>query len=276
MHRIAIPLRCMATGDWGGWPRQFMRDEKGFRAEYRNIESRMKKRAEADGDVYLPNPEPVGPVQYIFVCMEPSLGSWARSPDEARSKVEAGFRNFMFSIEDFILHFCIQRYLCETGQTYHLTDVSKGAMLVERASVERPQRYKRWHALLLEELNLVAAPGARIFAIGNAVARHFERLAFQRHFTKLIHYSGLATRARAAGIAGHENCFEAFMGSVSLGSVLATAEEVLTMSSGSTIFRDRALARLAKSKLTRSRQQLIFNYKLEFEAVRSSGNSRDR
>lgn len=33
-------------------------------------------------------------------------------------------------------------------------------------------------------------------------------------------------------------------------------------------FRDEALKRLAKSELTTSRQQLIFNYKLAFESMR--------
>jgi hypothetical protein len=257
------------------WPTQFMRAEEEFRAEYRDLESRMKALAEADGDVFLPSPEPVGRVEHIFVCMEPSLGRWARSPDEARSKVEAGFKNFIFSIEDFILHYCIRHYLCETGQRYHITDVSKGAMLVKRARAARPQRYERWYGLLIEELDLVAASGARIFAVGNAVAHHLQRLAFPRLFTKVIHYSGLAARARATGIAGHEDRFEAFMGSVSLGSVLATAEEVLAASSASACFRNKTLARLAKSQLSRSRQQLIFNYKLAFEAARASGSVRD-
>jgi hypothetical protein len=85
-----------------------MRIDEGFRTAYRKLEARVKALAEADGNVFLPNPEPLAPVDYIFVCMEPSLGRWASSPDETRSKVEAGFRNFMSSIEDFILHFCIQ------------------------------------------------------------------------------------------------------------------------------------------------------------------------
>jgi hypothetical protein len=45
-----------------------------FRASYEYLEARMKARSEADGDVFLPNPEPLGPVEYVFVCMEPSLG----------------------------------------------------------------------------------------------------------------------------------------------------------------------------------------------------------
>src|SRR4051794_40504440 len=98
--------------------------EIAFRSSYRRLESDMKTRAESDGDVFLPNPEPPGPADYIFIGMEPSLGRWARSPEEARAKVDAGFRNFVFSIEDFILHFCIKQCLCESGQRYHITDLS--------------------------------------------------------------------------------------------------------------------------------------------------------
>lgn len=227
----------------------------------------MKVLAEADGNVFLPNPEPFGPVEYVFVCMEPSLGRWARSADEARLKVEAGFQNFISSIEDFILHFCIQQYLCEPTQRYHITDLSKGAMLVEHAGVARTQRYDRWYGLLVEELDLVATSGAGIFAVGNAVAQYLERRAFPRPFTQVIHYSGLAARVRAAGIVGHEDSFEEFKGSVSLKRVLATAEDVLMASAVPASFRDETLARLAKSQLSESRQQLIFNYKLAFEAI---------
>jgi hypothetical protein len=136
-----------------------MRIDKGFRAAYRELEARMKILAEADGDVFLPNPEPLGPVEYVFVCMEPSLGRWARSADEARSKVEAGFRNFLSSIEDFLLHFCIQQYLCAPTQRYHITDLSKGAMLVARAGSRGPNgmtggmgcSWQSWTSLLRQE-----------------------------------------------------------------------------------------------------------------------------
>ena len=229
----------------------------------------MKDLAEADGDLFLPNPEPVGPVEYVFICMEPSLGRWASSADEARSKVEAGFRNFLYSIEDFILHFCARQYLCEPTQHYHVTDLSKGAMLVKRAGVERTQRYDRWYGLLEDELKLVATSGTRIIAVGNLVAQHLERRAFPRPFTQVIHYSGQAARARNSGIAGHEECFEVFRSSVSLEHVLATAEDVLTAPAVPSWFHDETMARLEKSQLSTSRQQLIFNYKLAFQPMRS-------
>ena len=202
----------------------------------------MKVLAEVDGDVFLPNPQPLGPVEYVFVCMEPSLGRWARSADEARSKVEAGFQNFISSIEDFIFHFCIRQYLCEPTQRYHLTDLSKGAMLVERAGVARTQRYDKWYGLLVEELDLVATSGSGIFAVGNAVAQYLERRGFPRPFTKVIHYSGLAARARAADIVGREDSFEEFRSSVSLERVLTTAEDVLMASAVPASFRDETLA----------------------------------
>jgi hypothetical protein len=250
-----------------------MRIDDGFRIAYRALEARMNVLADADGDVLVPNPEPVGPVEYVFVCMEPSLCRWARSADEARAKVEAGFRNFLFSIEDFILHFSIRQYLCAPTERYHITDLSKGAMMIERAGVARTQRYDRWYGLLIEELDLVATPGAGIFAVGTAVAKYLKRRAFPIPFTRVLHYSGQAAPARAAGIVGHEDRFEEFRTSVSLERVLAMAEEVLIASAVPARFRDETRARLARSQLSESRQQLIFSYKLAFEAMRSSGRT---
>ena len=162
--------------------------DESFHTAYRELEERMKVLAEADGDVFLPNPEPSGTVQYILICMEPSLGRWARSADDARLRVEAGFRNFLFSIEDFILHFCVRRWLCGPAERYHITDFSKGAMLVDYAGFARTQRYDRWYSLLQQEINLCANPSAGIVAVGNVVAEHLvetglldiQNLAFER------------------------------------------------------------------------------------------------
>jgi hypothetical protein len=65
---------------------------------------------------------------------------------------------------------------------------------------------------------------------------------------------------------GYEGSFELFRGSVSLEHILAVAEEVLRASVPKR-FWDETLARLANSRLTESRQKLIFNYKLAFERV---------
>jgi hypothetical protein len=228
----------------------------------------MKAQAQSDGDVFLPNPEPSKPVDYIFVCMEPSLGRWAGSPGEAREKIDTGFRNFVSSMENSILHFCIRRYLCEREQLYHMTDISKGAMLGKRANVARRERWNRWWPLLKDELDLVGKPDAGIFAVGRPVADYLQRRG--RAFTRLIHYSGLAGQARRTAIVGHEAEFEAWkkMNSVSLPDVLATAADVLCEAAIPATFREETLARLATRRLSESEQRLIFAYKLAFEAYR--------
>ena len=77
-----------------------------FRKAYINLGRRMKDLAESDGAVYLPNPEPSAPVDYILICMEPSLGHWAKG--DARKRVKAGFRNFLIDIEPMLLHFSVR------------------------------------------------------------------------------------------------------------------------------------------------------------------------
>jgi hypothetical protein len=120
--------------------------ESEFRSAYRNLDQQMKELAESDVDgVYLPNPEPTGTVDYIFVCMEPSLGHWARNAEDARARVALGFRNFLAGIDPMLLHFSARRFLCDTGQRYHITDFSKGAMHGKHANKARTDRYNRWY-----------------------------------------------------------------------------------------------------------------------------------
>lgn len=236
----------------------------GFRAAYRALETRMRALAEADGDVFLPNPEPSPPVEYVFICMEPSIGRWGvHSMDEARRKVDDGFRNFVSSMEDFLLHFAIRKYLCGPGQRYHITDLSKGAMLVKRADVARFERYDRWYPLLLEEVALVAAPEALIFAVGDVAASYLAERGFPGTFKRIMHYSSQAAAARLAATRGHEAAFAAFSDSVTLADVLAAAKDVLDASAPG--LRDQTLARLSRGRLSESQKRLVFIYKLAFE-----------
>jgi hypothetical protein len=232
-----------------------------FHDAYHDLEDCFRALAEADGDIYLPNVEPAGPVAYVFIAMEPSIGRWARPPQEARAKVEAGFRNFVADeVGDVVLlHHAIRQYL--GTESYHLTDFSKGAMLTAHANIDRNERYDRWYPLLLAERNLVG-PEAQIFAVGKDVARHLRRRGF-RKFTPLLHYSGLAGQARAAAIRGHEAEFEVFRSTVSLTDILATAAKVLEPVPAS--LRETTLRALARTELTTSKLALLFAYRLAFD-----------
>lgn len=249
-----------------------MRIDASFHAAYQALEIRMKALANADGDVFLPNPEPLCPVHYVFVCMEPSLGRWAHSPERARSRVEEGFRNFLPSDEVALLHFCIRRYLCRSAERYHITDFSKGAMLVQRASPDREKRYERWYSLLEEEIDLVASPEACVIAVGSAVSQQLKRRAFRRPFTSIIHYSGQAGLARKRSIVGRGAGFGAFRNSVSRDDVVATARDVLACARVPAMIVEETLSKLKRFQLTSSRQQLMFSYKEAFESLRSRGS----
>jgi len=240
-----------------------MKSDHDFQVAYENLEARMRTLAEEEGDVFVPSPRPKGPVQYVFICMEPSLGG--RSPQALQARIEAGGRNFLNSVEDFILHFCARRYLCNSGERYHVTDVSKGAMTVSRAGANRRERYDRWYSLLQEEIDLVATSDAHCFAVGKSVEEFLDERDFQWPFTYLLHYSPQAARARNKGIEGYEDRFEAFRKTVSADDVLGVAEQTLEASSVPSRYQEEALSRLKERGLSRSRKKLIFNYKLAFE-----------
>lgn len=241
--------------------------KKVFATAYADLDRRMAELAETDGDVYVPNPTPPGPVNYLLVCMEPSLGRWAKTVEEGREKVEAGFRNFLYSQEDFLLHFAAQRFLCAPEERYHVTDISKGAMLVERAGVERTERYERWHELLREELELLAVPGTKIIAVGKKVEEHLTQQYPDQSFTRVLHYSGQNARWWKEAIVGHEEEFAVFQESVHHRDVIESARAVMGEANYAVQFRDETLARLKKAELSESRKGLLFHYKLEFEAL---------
>jgi len=250
--------------------------DSGFRASYRALESRMMTLAEADGDVFLPNPEPAAPVEHVFICMEPSLRWWSIDAEDAKAKIAAGFRNFVFLDHGTLsLHFAIREYLCGPGERYYLTDISKGVMAVKRAGIDRTKRWDRWYPLLLDELNLVARPGAHTFAVGEVVDGFLSDNSFTRRLTKTIHYSSVMHYSpvnvahRKKRIAGHEGDYEEFKRSLSIDRVLAIANEVMTESLPPPL-RDLALARLTPLHLFESDLQLIFIYKLAFEAAVAS------
>lgn len=85
------------------------------------------------------------------------------------------------------------------GATYHITDISKAAMTVEMAHMDRCARYARW-AILLKEIWLIAKPGAHIIAIGKAASSFLERNGFDRGVVSIMHYSPQANAARNAGL----------------------------------------------------------------------------
>ena len=166
---------------------------RNFERAYHQLEICMQDLADKNGEIYVPNIAPVRPVDYVFIAMQPSMGEWARDYAEAKKKVKAGFRNFVDGFNTMILHFAIRKYLCTDNQTYHLTDLSKAAMKGDDAENNKIERYENWYPLLLHEMNLIASPNAKVFAVGAQVFNFLQDKPFPwEDCTQIISYSGQA------------------------------------------------------------------------------------
>ena len=181
--------------------------ERLFRAQVEKDKGHAIEQVVKGWGVYLPCEEPESQVDYIFVGMEPSF-AWADSIEHAEQKIAKGFRNFgipadyrdTLTKDNLILfRLAIKHFLCKPGEkTYHLTDVSKGAMPITVAALDRERRYEEWYPLLLEEIAIVGKPGAPVIAIGKKVEKFLQRKDLKgntgRSLCSVPHYSLQAAR----------------------------------------------------------------------------------
>lgn len=61
---------------WGSWM-------NSFAAKHAELEDIFRRLAKEDDTLYLPNPAPDEPVDFVLIAMEPSIGGWARSVEDA-------------------------------------------------------------------------------------------------------------------------------------------------------------------------------------------------
>ncbi len=260
-----------------------------FRDDYWALERKFIGQVEKDRrcgaeSSFVHNIEPSGPVDFVLIAMEPSTGvpGAADPPSTGASKKNI---NFLWSAEDFIFHYCVRKYLCGSGQTYHLTDLSKGSMTVKDAGAEREGRYKTWFPLLEEELCLVGKPGkTRVIAVGNVVWNFLKDKGLCRSIQSVLHYTRTAAPHRRRKV---DECWTARCGKEASGKwrphfdefcrgldekeFEATVRSVLEEASmDENAIRHRLMGPGSKSGLTHSRKMLMFYYKLRFEELRLS------
>ncbi len=98
-----------------------------FEEAYQSLENEFRQRVEEDNKefnskgIFLPNKMPNGPVDYVLVGMEPSLGGWAKDRADAQKKVDDCFRNFDGVC---IIKYPVEQYLLREEESYYLTDLS--------------------------------------------------------------------------------------------------------------------------------------------------------
>ena len=212
---------------------------------------------------YLPNVEPKGEVDFVLVAMEPS----GTAQEDGQPNVP---RNFMASYEDFLTQFCLRNYLCRDGQSYHVTDMAKGGMPTDQAKQTRSWRWPRWYPLLKQELELVA-PGARVIALGDTVARFLKERKENEKLPQglsgtIPHFSRQASVARPIAPQLLPKQYDRFSKNVSIADIRGTAEDMMQGREFDES-RDSILQGIPKD-LSESGRQLLFTYKCLFTVIR--------
>ena len=221
-----------------------------FKEAYRVLEGEFRQRVEEDNrhwnfeSIFLPNVEPAGPVDYVLVGMEPSLGGWADDLEDAQRKIDGGFRNFCGV---WILHHPVREYLCRDGETYYVTDLAKGAMQTNSPGAGNRKKYELWYPLFEEELGLVAKPEAKIISIGVTVGRFLSEKGLYGHAGMIPHYSTQAARYWGGERAGREPEYDEF------------AAAVHKLPDG--------------TPLSNAQRRLMFDYRVRFERIRNQDTS---
>ena len=242
-----------------------------FQEKYQALEKKFREQVEEDLEChgtqseFLPNLAPKGKVDFVLVAMEPSGG---KSQEEVAKNPLLSPKNFSGSVEDFILHYCLQNYLCGDGRDCYLTDLSKGSMPINEAAVDRYRRYKRWYPLLEEEIELVAKSGTPIIPIGNYVHGFLaERRKTDLH-ANILHYSQSAGGARKKIPSLYPDEYHDFRETVSWCEIEDTVRRVLEKNDMPERIKPRIEKFRRGAKLTESRKKLIFTYKVQFARIR--------
>ena len=235
--------------------------ERLFEAQVDRDKAHAIERIVQGWGVYLPCAEPESCVDYVIVGMEPSFG-WATEYRRRTEEDKKGFSELLPTLGRelvwrkkatrcpcFLLS--MGRYLLQPGETCHMTDVSKGAMPVTVAALDRDRRYEEWYPLLLEEIAIVGKPGAPVIAIGKQVEEFLQRHDLQRETSRPLyavpHYSMQAAAHWKRGAERDPRGFELF--------------ESMEFGDGN---------RWAEG-LSPAKKQLIFAYKKQFEAIQEYG-----
>ena len=236
-----------------------------FSKEYAALEREFKAMVKEDNEkcglksTYLRNFVPEAHADFVLIAMEPS-----GSPIE----FDPNARNFAYSMEDFILHFCVKNYLCKGTETYHLTDLSKGMLPANVAKGGSKERWERWYPLLRKELKLVAKKDAPIIAIGGQVEGFLKEKKKPILAGRVLHYSLSAIGHWKHTPCQHPDLYKEFAPTVSFDDIKKTVKEVFSPSDLN-FHVEPTLKRLKRgSGLTDSRKHLMFTYMVRFAEIR--------
>ena len=175
-------------------------DEASFVEQYETLQSQWRQLAIDHGHQYLQYLAPRAPVDFVLVGKMTSIrveDAAEIAPGEYPIIDPPGY-NLLSSIGDLIVNYGAHRHLCQPGERYYLTDLGKCAVPPKSAKGENQnEEFTAWYPRLLEELKLVAKPGATVIPVGSATGDFLKAQSnFPYHLTTpILHWSRAAVSA---------------------------------------------------------------------------------
>jgi hypothetical protein len=234
---------------------------------FRELEKCFRERVDKDNEefgidsAYLLNPEICSEPDFCLVCLEPSLGHGGI--ENMRKEVEKGFRNFLSSEQDFTLHYCAYKYLCNGQFRYQITDIAKGATDTKQATANRAARFLRWQPLLERELAELGNP--ETIAIGKTTERDLERLLLKARFCT-FHYSWSNSRWIKKRYSEIRGSIPEDLG-VTEDQLRQLADDLMKSVRYSDEMRNRHLNRIFRKSLPAWKRALLVVYRSDFSAL---------
>ena len=252
----------------------------GFTERYAELEAKFRQQVVDDwqhgiGSLYWPVIPPKGPVDYVLISMEPSDRQKHGEPTVNDQKSVPPY-NQAAGTENYLFNHCVREYLCQGNETYHLTDLAKGALSVKRAKINAEAKYERWYPLLEKELQLVWKPGkTRIIAVGRTPQSFLRDKRLCERLDRVLHYNpqgvGWAKRKSRQWEDEFEDFDRGIRGEEFEESVRALLKDVESPERIDEIVNVGGGG--SRCKLTPGRRWLMFYYKNRFNEIRESRDS---
>lgn len=243
--------------------------------DFKRLVEKDKERKRNNEMIYLPNFYPAKKVDYILIGSEPSLKRWAKTIPDAKRKIDQqNFKNFCWSVEDFILHYAIRHSLCGKNN-YYITDLTKGAMKTKDASnkKEAKERRNQWYESLCDEIRIFSKATTVFISIGDEVHSFLleqeEKFGSKSNIKKIYHYSTQAANRCRGQCIGRKNIngqsFRQFAKQIDIDDIVEVAKEVIKECEIKEPLASTIIKRIGKHPLSPSRKKLLFDYSIMFE-----------
>ena len=241
-------------------------DRDTFLEQYENLQNQWRQLATDRGRQYLKYLAPRAPVDFVLVGKMTSISKTdaAKTLPGKFPRVGPPGYNLMISMGDLILNYGAHRHLCRPGERYYLTDLGKCAVPPHEAKGRTlHEEFTAWYPMLLDELALVAKPGATVIPIGSAAGAflHAQPGFPYRLTTSILHWSRAAVSAAKMASSLFPREWNEYRRSTSWQDLRSSTEEILS-EAGLGHHMD-AVNSLHKDKFTEFHAHYMFTYTKE-------------